>query len=335
MRAKSQARATKQVKRKRAPAKKSPHLYEVPKPAETFKTQDELDAALRRSIIQTAKFSAKGVFETPGICHGSKSDKALQFNPASGEVHCIEGCEYKTILRAFKLPEQPEADKADALSILREELGVPFKRIIKLGKTNSNFDVELDDGLNFSLGSAGDVLRVSKVEEAIADATGRVIPSFTKAKWRPFAQRIFDVAEVVHTFSEADETRSWIEAFISSSQIRGESQATMTEGVRRVALDDKAELFKTLRSLQRLAHKPHSGSTKGFIGSDERVYLYIETFMYFINFNGLCAHRLSLPVLAERLTRLSFKSHQLAARQGDDVVKVRLWCSPAGFIKSK
>lgn len=319
---------------RRASSSTKRNLHVVPPQPQSFKTQEELDVVLRRSISKAGKLNAEGVIEAPGICHGDKSGKALLFDTTSVEIRCLQGCDYKAILRAFKLPEQPEADKADALVQLREELEVPFKRIVKLGTTNSIIDAELDSGLCFSLGSASDVLNVGKVEAAIADATGIVIPGYTKAKWRPIARLFFAAAEVVKTFSETDETRSWVEAFISSSRIRGENQATMTEGIKQVALDDKEELFKILRTIQTMAHKPHGNGNKGFVGSDKSVYLYIETFMYFVNFNGLSRHRVSLPELAERLTRLKFGSRQIASRQGDEVVKVRLWVSPTGFLST-
>lgn len=54
------------------------------------------------------KQNSKGIYEARGICHNGHGETALMFNPATGAVHCNNGCDYKAILRAFGLPESPQ-----------------------------------------------------------------------------------------------------------------------------------------------------------------------------------------------------------------------------------
>lgn len=68
---------------------------------------DDLNAELKRRIMQTAKQNRKGIFERSGICHNGKGETALCFNPATGAVWCNNGCDMKVIYGAFGLPERP------------------------------------------------------------------------------------------------------------------------------------------------------------------------------------------------------------------------------------
>lgn len=305
------AKAKPKGDRRRSPSKKS--LTLVQPQEQTFKTQEGIDAALRRSILNAGVMNGEGVIEASGVCHGSNSDKALQYDMVSLEVRCLKGCDYERILRTFGLPTQPQADKADSLERLRKELGVPFKRISKLGNTKGVFDAELDDGLVFTLGGSSDVLKVDKVEAAIADATHIVIPAFSKAKWRPMAQLIFNAAEVVETFSEEDETRSWVRDFVRNVFRSG------------VDMNDKEELFKILR------YKGIDKEGKGFVDTEKRVYVSLDRFTRYVN--NTRSTRVSEREAAERLSRVGFVNEQVGARQGAETASRRFWISPPGFLE--
>jgi hypothetical protein len=74
-----------------------------------FASWDELNAELKRRIMQQAKQNLRAIYEMRGICHNGNGETALMFNPATGAVHCNNGCDYNAILRAFGLPKFPQS----------------------------------------------------------------------------------------------------------------------------------------------------------------------------------------------------------------------------------
>jgi hypothetical protein len=74
----------------------------------TLASWNELNAELKRRIMQQAKQNPRAIYEMCGICHNGNGETALMFNPATGAVHCNNGCDYNAILRAFGLPESPQ-----------------------------------------------------------------------------------------------------------------------------------------------------------------------------------------------------------------------------------
>lgn len=339
------ATATRQREKQKPDARvKRPHLNVVPASPRTFKTQEEIDQALRQSLTKIATFNVeKQVFETHGVCHGSKSDNALIFDPVANEVSCKEGCESRSILRAFKLPEQPQTDTADFIHDLRERTGVPFKEIIKLGATESNYDAVLDDGIRLSLGKAIDVYSFTKTRAKIADACGIGLSAKTVGKeWELIASLIFRSAKIVVTYSESDTIRTLIEGFVNRSQLRGGYQTNGVDAMTHINSGDKGALFQVLTDIKKAANDNDNNKSKGFFDiADQRVYLYIETLKRFANFNEHFApHKVSATELAEMLARQGFKSKQMAARQsiaapqcGGEVISVRLWYSPPNYLK--
>ena len=75
----------------------------------TFVSWDEQNVELKRRIMGAGKQNSKGIYEVRGICHNGHGETALMFNPATGAVHCNNGCDYKAILRAFGLPEAAQS----------------------------------------------------------------------------------------------------------------------------------------------------------------------------------------------------------------------------------
>jgi hypothetical protein len=316
---------------------KRSHLNVVPPAIRRFKTQEEIDQALRDAITKIATFNPDTrMLETHGKCHGSKPDSALTLDPSTSKVICKEDCEYTAILRAFKLPVQPQADTADFIHDLREKLGVPFKEIIKLGATESNYDAVLDDGVRFSLGKAIDVYSFTKTRAKIADACGIGLSAKTVGKeWELIASLIFKSAKIVVTHSESDTIRTLIEAFVSRSQLRGGYQTNGVDAMPHINSDDKGVLFDVLTEIKKAAHSNDNNKSKGFFDiADQRVYVYIEALKRYANFNEHFApHKVSATELAEMLARQGFKSKQIAARQGGEVISVRLWYSPPNYLK--
>jgi hypothetical protein len=168
------------------------------------------------------------------------------------------------------------------------------------------------DGTLCTLGTSANVLMPAKVQAAIMDGCGLVIKDFTKAKWRPIAQRIADAAVFIQTSSEEIETRSWLEGFMKNRV--GVPQN----------LDDTAVLLQVIDEMR-------DGNLAGFTDRAGRFYLRLNNFMNHIMLDF--GARTTQRDAANRLSRLGFHSEQLSVRDGERICKVRVWVSPEGFAE--
>lgn len=75
----------------------------------TYTSWDQLSTELKSRIMRhpTAKMQADGWWHCKGVCHDGRGGTAVMFNPASGAVKCMSGCEYRDLLVAFGLPDRP------------------------------------------------------------------------------------------------------------------------------------------------------------------------------------------------------------------------------------
>ncbi len=83
----------------------------VSAPAKSYPAWKELNAELGRLIMshETVTPDKKGVYHCKGICHNGYSDTAVMYDPNTGASKCLAGCGHDQLLRAFGLPELPEA----------------------------------------------------------------------------------------------------------------------------------------------------------------------------------------------------------------------------------
>ncbi len=207
--------------------------------------------------------------------------------------------------------------EADPIKFLRttlagtvkgKELELPLKQVIKRG---GDYDFQLMDGTLCTLGTSANVLMPAKVQAAIMDGCGLVIQDFTKAKWRPIAQRIADAAVFIETSSEEIETRSWLESYMKNRT-----------GVHR-NLDDADALLQAIDNMR-------DGNLTGFADQSGRFYLRLDNFINHITLDY--GARTTQRDAANRLSRLGFHREQLSARDGERTPKVRVWISPEGFV---
>ncbi len=239
--------------------------------------------------------------------------------------------------------------KRKALKLLRDVYPVGIKRVIKRGATNSTYEIELEDDTLMPIGTASDLIdSPKKLQVAFADILGIALPKKFSVKmkfedgettdkpllWGMLFQAILDASEIIETSSEAEETLGWLNAFVVSSSLRGSSQQYMTETMPTIDYNDKETLFATLRGIKFGANQsldsPHS--VKGFFTKhDNRCHLHIATFVRFINFNAISAERMTPQKLSVRLTRLGFYRKDVGARQGAEVVSLKLYLSPSKF----
>lgn len=84
--------------------------------AHDVKTWEDLWVLLRQAVMRhpTARMQRDGWWHCKGICHDGVGNTAIMFDSATGKVKCMAGCDSKTVLRAFGLPEGPTADEKEA-----------------------------------------------------------------------------------------------------------------------------------------------------------------------------------------------------------------------------
>jgi hypothetical protein len=229
-----------------------------------------------------------------------------------------------------------EERKARALELIRKRLKAPsIARVIKRGKTDSDYEFELEDGTLVKLGKADALDNPRRTKAALFDALGIVVEVVERKKWLAIKQAIANASEIIETSTEAEETLAWLHAFVSRSSLRGSDQTYLTETLPRIDYNDKRNLFDVLRSIRSSSNASGNGrSVKGFFDNDERCYLQITAFERFINFNALSTERMTAQKLSMRLTRLGFNKVEVAARQGEKVINVRMYVSPPKFLES-
>jgi hypothetical protein len=229
-----------------------------------------------------------------------------------------------------------EEKKAKALALIRQRLKAPsIARVIKRGKTDSDYEFELEDGTLVKLGKADALDNPRRTKAALFDALGIVVEVLERKKWLAIKQAIANASEIIETSTEAEETLAWLHAFIARSSLRGSDQTYLTDALPKIDYNDKRRLFDVLRSIRSSSNASDSSrSVKGFFDNDERCYLQITALERFINFNALSTERMTAPKLSMRLTRLGFSKVEVAARQGEKVISVRMYASPVKLFDS-
>jgi hypothetical protein len=226
-----------------------------------------------------------------------------------------------------------EEKKAKALELIRKRLKAPsIVRVIKRGKTDSDYEFELEDGTLVKLGKADALDTPRRTKAALFDALGIVVEVVERKKWLAIKQAIANASEIIETSTEAEETLAWLHAFVSRSSLGGSDQTYMTEALPKIDYNDKLKLSDVLRSIRNSDAASINHSVKGFVDNEDRCYLQITAFARFINFNALSTERMTAQKLSLRLTRLGFKKVEVAARQGEKKISVRMYVSPAKFF---
>lgn len=119
-----------------------------------FASWDELNAELKRRIMQQAKQNPRAIYEMRGICHNGNGKTALMFNPATGAVHCNNGCDYNAILRAFGLPESPQSSDSKQKTSESERKQSQASRLVALAASVQFFHTP--EGKGFASVPVGD-----------------------------------------------------------------------------------------------------------------------------------------------------------------------------------
>lgn len=186
-------------------------------------------------------------------------------------------------------------------------------QVERVAKRFGKIELYLGEQQIVNLGTAKNVLSYREAQAAIADVTGFVIKLPKGTKWEQVAQTIFDAIEVEEgfTYSEDDETRGWLERYCKGKLLRSSVNMLNAE-----------DLFENLES-----------QYKGFRDKQGNVYISLDYFIRFVG--GEYYTRLTLREAVERLGRLGFERKQVAARQGDEIRRKRLWLSPKGFFDEK
>jgi hypothetical protein len=95
-----------------------------------FATWDALRAELGRRIMAhpTTRQNGSGNWDCRGICHDGEGNTGLFYNPSTNQAHCNSYCEQAAILRAFRLPEQPDLQEREQPKIITNHSSIDEER---------------------------------------------------------------------------------------------------------------------------------------------------------------------------------------------------------------
>lgn len=205
------------------------------------------------------------------------------------------------------------SERKQAAGMTKLHRALSSLQVKRVAKRFGKIELHLDDERVINLGTAKSVLSFRDAQAAIADVTGCVIKLPPKTKWEQVAQTIFNAIEIEEgfTYSEDDETRGWLERYCKGKLLRSI-----------VDMSNAENLFDSLET-----------QYKGFRDKQGNVYISLDYFIRFVG--GEYYTRLTLREAVERLGRLGFERKQIAARQGDELRRKRLWVSPKGLFDEK
>ncbi|HEX5527225.1 MAG TPA: hypothetical protein VFX44_08540 [Solirubrobacterales bacterium] len=195
------------------------------------------------------------------------------------------------------------------MDFLRRQLRSPdLRRVIKHGRSNSLWDLELQNGDRVPLGNSEQIQEPKKVRGALL-SVGRPIKRFSLKEFDPVTEALALVAEVEDTIaSEDEETAAWVASFVGHW---GGGQARRLEGDHLVHLLESPDDIPVFRD------------------GEGRIYLRLARLAQHVTKH--IGQRTTVRDLSARLDRAGFASRQLSARSGERVLKARYWHSPAGY----
>jgi hypothetical protein len=205
------------------------------------------------------------------------------------------------------------ASREGRLRFLRRKLRIPtLAGVIRHGKSDSSFDLTLEDGSAIVIGDIGNLLNWGHVQKRVADATNHV-PSGLSKKWKSkYAEWLLQMAVVRETLSAEDETREWIN-HLARSKGRVDLKDTDPE---------RDALFDAVRG------------GDSFFSTDGQAFIRLACLLRHVETNRLGRVKGQQRELADRLSRLQFTPKPKAARsrRNGTVRTGRYWMSPDGFL---
>jgi hypothetical protein len=222
----------------------------------------------------------------------------------------VDAEQLEAALTAITITDE-EGEARQALPLARGRLGLPtLCRVIKRGRVNALYDLELEDGTIIELGPIGHLRDPRRVEEAIADVTGHFPPYYSRPKFGDIANALLALAEIV---DDGETPRTTTGEWVAELLDRG--------WARIVDLDDPQQRSEAI------------AGAFAFRAADGRIYLRLQELERHVRLF------LRIPTtrrdLTARLQRLGFEQHRLlevhARRdQGERRVR-RYWRSPIGW----
>lgn len=208
------------------------------------------------------------------------------------------------------------AGRDRARAALKKLLGIDVARVLKYGRVDGEFELELADGRRVPIGPVSDLHKPTVVQDRIGDVTGRVIKTRRRDRWLSLVVPHFYVLQDV--VSEGPAPGQWLIDELS-------------ELVGRERVEDLAEWCKDRGTDTDNAEALHSKLSLG-CGSwwSRNGCLYVKA-------GALARHvsragfRHTAQQVGRVLARFGFEYRQVSARHKDKVAKGRYWVSPTGF----
>ena len=216
-----------------------------------------------------------------------------------------------------------EQTKQKALKSLRKMLKVPsLERVIKRRKTDSKYELQLEDGTLIVLGDANDLQTPRKTKAALFDAGIVLIDE--KGKWLTILQKIQAACELVELGSDEEEFRSLIFEFLELSETLSSSRLFMN-------LNNEESIARLLEAI-----KNKSRQGERFYDETGTVYLKLNNFINWLNTQN-SVDRWSKRDVKMLLSRHGFSEkqkliHPYTNGKRDTKFVGRFWISPPNYL---
>lgn len=205
---------------------------------------------------------------------------------------------------------------ANKLTYAADKLGLDthpkLRRVVKRGRREATYDLELDDGTLIPLGPIGHLKDPRRVEDAVGDARSWMPKLPGREKFLTTANCLLAIAELEDTgVTPEDTTRGWVAGF-AAREITGDGAHDVSTSSARAEL---------------LAFPPAA-----FRGTDGCVYVHLRSLAEHLRFLRVAGA--SERELGPRLQRLGFTRTLLEGPRGEDGLKQgrrKYWRSPEGY----
>lgn len=259
---------------------------------------------------------------SPDAASGEEVSEAFQ--PSTGTPASAQRATGKTTKPVADDEARKERQRKKARSAIKKTLGVPIQRIIQYGETSAYYEVELENGKTYPIGTGRDLRSAARFADALTDAHYNITARIPKGGWADLLDNLFTIIEVIATEGENEETLDWLYEFALGHE--------------------RLELYRTpeehYESLRALIGNTDSGYPVYRYGCDRegRMYIRSETFV-----NWLQSVKMKIftrAAFSKRLHKLKFEGggpeHQITAsvtdEDGTHQLKCRVWISPPRFL---
>ncbi|GAB6060651.1 bifunctional DNA primase/polymerase [Desulfonatronum parangueonense] len=143
----------------------------------------------------------------------SESEELVRKEAEQRNIHVTDDQIKGVVGRAFVYKEG-KAPSEHPLHTVSKKLGINIKRVIKLGKSNCRWLLELQDGTRIDIGSTSNLNSWKRTMEAIQERTRITIPKFKPDTWLCISANLALAAEEEHLPEQLEVFAQWLNDFV-------------------------------------------------------------------------------------------------------------------------